>query len=568
MQIPGKLRWPGGSPGHTFATLALMLILSGPAHAQLSDELERTLSTPNTVIERFTPPPKRGTITIEVQDKRRLVPDEEARKILFTLRSVSVEGAVTVAPEALAAVWGDKVGTTISLADLYAVADAIEAAYIKAGYYATAVVPEHDVSSGNVRIVVYESYVRELTIRSDVPGMERRLRPYIDQITAMRPIHIKTAERQLLLMSDLAGLEINGLFKRPEGASGGGSVDLEITFTRATGRVTLDNLGDDTAGPVELSGQATFNDVFSLFEATNLVGMTIPDAPEELVFFQLSQDIPIGSHGIHAGYILTRLTSEPEDPLPIDINIDVTQASLFASYPVLRTIRRSLFAGVGFEMRDTDVEINGNPVLSSRARWMSASLDLEQAVLRGVAKVGVTVNQGIDGLGADDRDDALSGRPGVPPDYRFVSGTLDVSQSLWRRASLRLRGIGQYAEDPLPAAAQMNLGGDPFGQAFDGSALSGDSGIAGMVEINQGVDLKVDWLGRTALFAFADYGELWNRDVAVDYTHASLGSAGFGLRARMADRVQGQVMLAVPWQVDDEIDDPGTRVFFRLAAEF
>ena len=156
----------------------------------------------------------------------------------------------------------------------------------------------------------------------------------------------------------------------------------------------------------------------------------------------------------------------------------------------------------------------------------------------------------------------------MPPDYRFVSGTLDVSQSLWRRASLRLRGIGQYAEDPLPAAAQMNLGGDPFGQAFDGSALSGDSGIAGMVEVNQGVDLKVDWLGRTALFAFADYGELWNRDVAVDYTHASLGSAGFGLRARMADRVQGQVMLAVPWQVDDEIDDPGTRVFFRLAAEF
>lgn len=550
------------------ALLGLLLVVASPARAQLANELERALSTPNTVIERFTPPPKRGTVTIEVEDKRRLVPLEEARNIHFTLRSVTVEGAVTVPPEALAAIWRDRLGAAVSLADLYGVADAIEAAYLKAGYFAAAVVPDHDVSSGNVRIVVYESYIRELTVRSNVPGLERRLRPYIDRITSMRPIHVKTAERQLLLMSDLAGLEINGLFKRPEGASGGGSLDLEITFTRASGKVTLDNLGDDTAGPLEASAQATINDVFGLFEATSLVGMTVPDAPETLVFFQLSQDIPIGTRGVHAGYVVTRLTSRPDDPLPIDIDIGVTQVSLFATYPILRTIDRSVFAGLGFETRDTNLDIMGNPVLRSSARWMSASLDVEQALPRGIAKLGASFGQGVDGLGSNDREDVLSGRPGVPPNYQFLAATLDVSQSLWERASLRLRGVGQYAFDPLPQAAQVHLGGDPYGQAFDGASLSGDSGIAGTVEINQGVDLKLDWLGRTAVFAFADYGELWNRDVSVDYAHAALGSAGFGVRARVAERVQGQVMLAVPWQVDDEIDDPGTRVFFRVAAEF
>ncbi|MGX1306837.1 hemolysin activation/secretion protein [Amorphus suaedae] len=565
MRVGEWLDGRGILPGRAMAALGLLLLVASPAQAQLADELERALSTPSTVIERFTPPPKRGTVTIEVQDKRRLVPEAEARKILFTLRSVTVEGAVTVPPEALAAVWSDKLGTRISLADLYGVADAVEAAYRKAGYFAAAVVPEHDVSSGNVRIVVYESYLREITVRSNVPGLERRLAPYIDRLTSMRPIHIKTAERQLLLMSDLAGLAVNGLFKRPEGASGGGSLDLEITFTRASGRVALDNLGDDTAGPVELSGQVTFNDVFGMFESTSVVGMTIPDAPEELMFFQLSQDVPIGTRGVHAGYLLTRLTSKPDDV--VDIDIGVTQVSVFASYPVLRTIDRSLFAEVGFETRDTNLDIMGNPILRSSARWMSASLNAEQSLWRGVAKLGASFGQGVDGLGSNDRDDVLSGRPGVPADYRFVSGTLDVSQSLWQRASLRLRGAGQYAFDPLPQAAQLHLGGDPYGQAFDGAALSGDSGIAGTVEINQGVDLRVDWLGRTALFAFADYGKLWNRDVAIDYTEASLGSAGFGLRALVADHLRGQLMLAVPWEAD-AVDDPGTRVFFRLAAEF
>lgn len=559
------------SRGRLLAAVGLSVVaLAGatPADAQVAAEIERALSTPNTVIERFTPAPKRGSFNAVVRDERQLVPIEKARQIRFTLRSVTVEGAFILTPEQLAATWSDQLGDIVSLADLYDIADAMEAMFLDAGYYAQVVVPEQELSSGNIRIFIYESYIRDLTVRSDVPGMRERLAPYIDRITAMRPIRVKDLERQLLLMSDLAGITINGVVTRPKEANGGGSLDLEITFTRASGKITLDNLGDDSAGPLELSGQLTFNDVFGLFESTNMVGLTIPDQPKELLFFQIGQDIPVGTHGLHVGYTLTALTSEPNDPQPIDIDVGVTQLSLFGRYPLIRTIDRSLFAGVGFEARDNDVDIMGQPILRSRARWISASLDLEQALPRGVAKVGAAFNQGINGLGSDGGNDPLSGRPGVPQDYRFVSGTLDVSQALWERAALRLRGLGQYTADPLPAAAQMSLGGDPFGQAFDGSSLSGDSGVAGIVEINQGVDLKVDWIDSSALFVFADYGQLWNHDVAVDYTEADLGSAGFGVRGRVGDTLQGQLLLAIPWKVDDDIDDPGTRVFFKLAADF
>jgi len=538
------------------------------ADAQVAAEIERALSTPNTVIERFTPAPKRGTVDIVVQDQRQLIPLEEARRIRIPLRAVNIDGAFVLTPEQLAETWKGRLGSEVTLADIYGVADAMEAMYLDAGYYAQVVVPRQELEDGEIRLVIYQSYIRELTVRSDVPGMRERLAPYIDRITAMRPIRVKDLERQLLLMSDLAGLTIQGTARRPEDPSGGGSLDLEITFTRASGKITLDNLGDDSAGPLELSAQVTFNDVFGLFEATNMVGLTIPDQPKELLFFQIGQDIPVGTHGLHVGYTLTTLTSEPNDPQPIDIDVGVTQLSLFGRYPLIRTIDRSLFAGVGFEARDNDVDIMGQPILRSRARWISASLDLEQALPRGVAKVGAAFNQGINGLGSDGGNDPLSGRPGVPQDYRFVSGTLDVSQALWERAALRLRGLGQYTADPLPAAAQMNLGGDPFGQAFDGSSLSGDSGVAGIVEINQGVDLKVDWIDSSALFVFADYGQLWNHDVAVDYTEADLGSAGFGVRGRVGDTLQGQLLLAIPWKVDDDIDDPGTRVFFKLAADF
>lgn len=108
------------------ASLALVSA-APPAWSQVGGVVDRTLSNQNELLRRVKPVPKQGQIDITVIDERELVPLEQAEKITFVLRSLSISGAETVTEQELQAAWRDKLGTTVSLADLYRIADEIEA---------------------------------------------------------------------------------------------------------------------------------------------------------------------------------------------------------------------------------------------------------------------------------------------------------------------------------------------------------------------------------------------------------------------------------------------------------
>lgn len=551
------------------ATLAVAGLPSGPARADTVAAVDQAIANQATILQRFTPKEQRGTIDIQVQDQRARIPVETARTIQIRLTSLTLEGAETVPMAELRPIWEDRIGTTVTLADLYAIADRIDAAYRQAGYFSMTVVPVQDFSTGRISLRLYESYLREVILKSNVPGLETRLAPYIERLTAMRPIRIKEAERVLLLMSDLGGLRVEGTFRRPDRPSGGGELMLEISFTRFGGQVSLDNLGTSTAGPLELSGMVGVNDVLHLFETTSLVGMTVPDTPQELAFLQAGQEIPLGSDGLRLGYTLSYISSQPGGELsPLDLDIKAGVASVFLSYPVVRTIGTSLYGRLDFNARDNDIDAGGVAVTRDRVRWLTAGVSYDQTL--GSAQLGATATfgQGLDGLGANGESGALLSRDGTPDDYRFFRLGLDISRPLWENASLSVRGLGQYSPDPLPPAVQMTLGGDPYGRAFDGSSAAGDSGLAAAVELNQGFDLSLPDVGNTEVFGFVDYGVLWNHDVSMDYTRQALGSVGFGLAATLAERLNAQALLAVPWEDEEALTDTGTRVFFRVSTRF
>lgn len=548
---------------------AVATLTTGPAFAQVAEAVDQAIANQTTVLRRFTPPQKLGTIDIEVEDQRERVSLENAQQIRFMLQSLTVEGAETIPSSVLAPAWQGMVGRMVSLADLYAVADEIEAAYRRAGYFSKAVVPVQDFKSRRVVIKLYESYVRDIVIKGATPEMEARLAPYIDRIVAMRPIRIKELERVLLLMSDLGGVSIEGTLKRPEGSSGGGELTLEIGFDRLAVHAALDNLGSASTGPLEASGVVVLNDTLRLFDTTTLVGVTVPDTPKELAMIQASHDVPIGSDGLHAGFNVSYVSSRPgADLAPFDIEVESTNAAIYASYPFLRTIERSVLGRIELNYKDNAVDVAKAVSGRDHSRWIAASMRFDQAFDAGGLNLVATAGLGIDGLGASGPEDDFVSRAGVPENYHFVRLDADVTHALWNDAGLHLRAAGQYSPDPLPAAVQMALGGDPYGRAFDGSTATGDSGIALAVEVSQPVETGVPGLGSTALFAFADYGVVWNHDVSVDYTRQAMGSIGIGVRGRIGDNVSAQALVAVPWEDELALTDTGTRLFFKLAASF
>lgn len=247
-----------------------------------------------------------------MEDERERIDFDRAKSIRFQLRSLRVDGAQTLPPSVLTPIWHGRIGTEITLADLYRMADAVDAAYLAAGYFSKTVVPVQDYSAGQIRLQVFEGYVDRIEIDSDIPGIETRLAPYLQRILDMLPIRVKAAERELLLMSDLAGLSIEGTFVRPEGATGGGLLRLKIAQDRSEGVIGLDNLGSDTVGPLQMANVVTFNDALRGFETTTLTGVITPQHPDRMSLVQMMQSYPVGSSGLSAGYSLVYLRQHPD----------------------------------------------------------------------------------------------------------------------------------------------------------------------------------------------------------------------------------------------------------------
>lgn len=568
----GSLRRSDAASGMVLAAGMMAGVTMTPAKAQTFEaveQVEQAISNQNRLLERFSQPQKRGTIDISIDDERRLVSPEEARRIRFPLRSVILEG-VDILPESkLLPIWQARLGSTISLAELYDIAEGIDAAYREAGYFMATAIPPQDFASGHVRLVLPPSYIDDIVIDSTVPDIRRRLSPYIDRLTAMRPVRIKEVERVLLLMSDLGGVSVEGVVRRPDRPGAGGSITLEIKVRPFKAEVALDNLGSSSSGPLELSAVAQANDLLRWFETTTLVGVTVPDTPDELLLAQLSQDIPIGTDGLFAGFSLSHVSSRPGAELaPLDLAIASYVASAYLSYPFLRTIERNVYGRLELNAKDTSVDAAGIAMVRDDVRWLAAVLDYDQDIGEGSLGLSMTFGQGVDGLGASNAAVDLVARAGTPEDYRFWRLDLDVRHPLWQDADIRLRGTGQYSADPLPSAVQMTLGGDPYGRAFDGASAAGDSGAAAAIEVSQRFEPPVDFLSRTELFGFVDYGVLWNHDIGVDYEREALGSVGVGLRGAIGEHMKAQFLVAVPWEDEQGLTDTGNRLFFKLSTQF
>jgi hemolysin activation/secretion protein len=188
---------------------------------------------------------------------------------------------------------------------------------------------------------------------------------------------------------------------------------------------------------------------------------------------------------------------------------------------------------------------------------------------KGAFSLTGTFGQGLDALGASDSSDPLAPRAGVPDDYRYFRADLDLRKEIAPLTAVRLRVAAQYAPTAIPSALQLALGGDPYGLAFDGGAASGDSGIASSLELGRDIELPEALpISNLNVFAFVDYGVIWNHDTGVDYTEEQLASTGIGVRAAFGQHVIARVFVAAPFEDSEGLTDTGTRFRFQLIGSY
>ena len=546
----------------------MFALLCGAAAAQ-TREIDNIIVDQNRVVRTYsTPLSTPGTLGLgyKVDD---LTAEPGAEETIFTLRRIELIGGENGPLGELPELWQDRLGTTMSVAELAAITKAIDGTYYRGDLFAHAIVRSVAPDDGVVVIEIFEGYLEEIIVISDDPELEPRLRPYIDRIAALVPLRVSLLERNLLLMADLDGHTVDALLERLPGGRGAGRLTLTIDPESPSGVIQLNNLGSPETGPLQATGVATFGDLLGLFEQTSFVGVVNPVAPREFAYLNLSQSVPVGTYGLRAGYAVAGISSKPGGDLAnLDVEVRSANATLSLDYPFIRRISHNLNGGMELHLQNQTVEVGPVTAVEDRSRWITLRADADRNFDAGDWSALFTASQGLSGLGASSGNRPQAGRFGGDANFRMVTGELGIGLALAESLSLNIDVAGQYAFDPLPDAVRFSVGGDPFGRAFAGLSVAGDSGYGGSAELERAFDAGIDWVPYTAAFVFADHGYVHNRAVGTGFTNASLGSVGGGLRMVLANGIFAEGSVAVPIQSSAAVEDRGTRYHFTLAFSF
>lgn len=550
--------------------LCLFPLLSSPGEALAQSTPADVVQEQNTIIDRFSPPPVSGSVNLDVVPQIDRIPAELLARGSIVLKSVRIEGATLFPAGAFAPLWADLVGQQIPVSALLDLTDKIEKMYRQAGIFAAAEIPAQDLADGVVRIVVYDqSFIETVETKGDYPGIRQRVAPYIDRLVALRPLRVRQVERILLLMSDLAGMNIDATLRRPDMPGAGGSAVLDIAFEQRSLRLSVDNRGTKEIGPIQAFASFQENDLFGLFESNTLAFATVPDSPYELLLGQIGQEVPIGWYGLHAGYQVGVTNSQPGGELKdFDLNVFAVSSEIYAAYPVLRTINHNISIRTGMTTRNNKLDLGPDTLNNDRYRWLTFGVDTDNDI--GIGPLGLRTEflQGISVFNATEEGERLASRALAETDFQLVTGGLDLKVDLFGGLSLLGQGFGQLAFGPLPSAVQISFGGDPFGRAFESAAASGDSGVAGSLELALDTDIDIELVHQSAAYTFIDYGVVGLRGSDAPEGNTSLGSSGVGFRAVIGPGFAVDATLAFPIETDAAVDDAGTQVYFSVRKKF
>ena len=519
----------------------------------------------NAIMRQYAPPLTRpkslgGTMGAPIAG----IPVERLGETRFRLASVDLEGTITLKPSLFAHLWQGLIGKQVTLLEIKPILEGIEDIYRQNDYRAAAIVPQQNFDTGRIKIVVYEFYIKELLIKGDTKRLRGRLDPFIDRITAMRPMKASLVYRYLLLAEDQAGISIYGEVVRIDDEPGAIRIELTITFKPGNLTLGLDNYGPKDAGPLQAQANAHVNDLFGMFETTDLLVVTNPAAVNQLTFVNWSQQYPMGTTGFSFNYFVGQSWSSPGGlSRLVQLNSRVLNFGAGLNYALLRSQERNVILNAGVFGNDASVDILQQAVTRERTRWVAigAKYDDELFGVKYILNPGYL--KGVDAFGSNLPNHT----------YNFAALTLNgvLTTSLTDTLSAKILFNGQLALTPLPAAVIAVYGGMGFGPAYDPGAIAGNSAVLVSGELAHTIPTGLSWLKDLSLFAYGDYGAVWN-PAGVAYPYASLASLGFGVRVALGERLIATGLVAQPLWYDPELAALGieqqTRYRFTIGLRF
>ncbi len=562
-------------PARTLAialALVVLLLLSPafglvPATAQnlVLVPIEATINQNAIMRQEMAPPPrKQRSLRGRLGEPVAGVPPEKLAETRFTLTAVDFVGPPDLPrdPATFAPAWQGLLGKEISLHDIATALESIEDIYRKLDYVVVAIAPPQDIAQGRVHIVAYAIHVAEIEVKGDTSRLRGRLDPIFARLKAMQPLRQTAVYRQLLIAEDLIGGEITVDWFQIGSTPGPARLEITIPSSRGNLQLGFDNYSGMNVGPLQATARAHVNDVFGLFESTDINVLANPANPARIAYLGMAQTVPLGTSGFSLSYGIADSWSNPGGVSEqVRLHSEVLAAYAGFNYALLREMERNVIVFATLNANNSSTDALGEPLTRDRARWVSVGAKYDD-VIGGVRIVlSPAFLHGIDSFQAN-----------VPfNDFQVVTLNGGATTNLTDSLSVQLLFSGQHAFDTLPAPVLGFYGGEAIGRAYDPGALAGNDLVAAALQITQRIDTGLSWLPELSLFAFADHGAVWNSPGS-PYEFASLSSAGFGVRVGVGERLIATGLVAQPLSYEPQLAalgvDQSTRLRFTLGLRF
>ena len=476
------------------------------------------------------------------------------------------------------------------LSIVYALAQQLTIKYQADKYFLSrAIVPSQEINEtgGKIDICAVEGYLStQPNVKIKKGGkrlntLQHALEKRLKKLVNVKPLSFKRFERELLLIRDMPGINIQTTFQQvpekksetPEQKSncktalenGMGATQLAVALSvkKFSGAIGIDNYGIKSTGPNFLRFNFNANSVFQAGDQYTL-DTAISSDKDELKNYSLSAQIPLGSSGLKLNMAHRRGDAVPGESFKeLEIENKTTTTEVGLEYPWLRSRKRNLILNGKIQYQNIETDLLGAPFVRDKIRTLHAKATYDSADKHnGINVFSLEAVKGMDRDNATQEASVTSSRPEAKPAFtKYIIDAKRYQKLPWQVGTGSFTWINalkyQHSNKPLFASEEFELGGRSFGRGFDIGVVSGDKGL--------GLSTQLDYdfsnaAGKVKLYSFIDHGKISNVDNAdkgTDQEKVNLTSAGIGINFEHKKNWYINTELAKPLSISDNREKKG-----------
>lgn len=500
------------------------------------------------------------------QDKAdEAAPTAEERQPILPLKRLEF-GATRVVPESLLAeLRGRYVGRTVSIADIKAIAAAVNKYYREHGYLTSrAYLPEQDVSGGTLRVELLEGTIGQV----ETSGLTTTKPEYVRRAVGIKPGEIfrtDTLEAQLAEFNTFTDLK-SRLNISPGKADGTSDLELVMQERRRFGATLLaDNAGQHSTGYYRGGVFATARGLVSTAYTRDALTAGYVGARGANTFsgaYSITENVLKTTWGVALDHSKTDcITKELRD---LDVIGKYTAVTLNVKRSLYTDARNILSNGLAFAFKENKNTVSGYKMRQYRTNTLSYTLDYLALFGHGYLYNALTATRGWQVAG--------DARAFWRANYR-LEGNYAFNKYLGANCRFNAQ-ISNRRE--LQSSEQIQLGGVNSIRGYEEGLVNGERGFALQAELRANLKslwtTPPSWLDTAEFFAFYDCGRLRHKTDSHALTSASeafLSSAGCGLRCGILQHLNASFTMAMPLKKHTyNLRDNKPHWLFAVTAEF